>query len=218
MAIIQVYEGKELTEYELPDNWCDVKLYQYCNFINALKGDKSNTEIIMRTIEALTELDLHQINRMPYKYMFEIYKHLNQLLDKEPNNALVFKLQGKDKIYGFNPDLHNMTMGEFVDLETAMENPYQNMAKIMCILYRKVIKEEGSKYAIEEYTGVKEEDLEFMKDVSMDIVHSASGFFLTLKKELLENLIKSLEDMRTEMTEEGYKKTLKNINKLKNKP
>ena len=105
-----------------------------------------------------------------------------------------------------------------MDLETAMENPYQNMAKIMCILYRKVIKEEGSKYAIEEYTGVKEEDLEFMKDVSMDIVHSASGFFLTLKKELLENLIKSLEDMRTEMTEEGYKKTLKNINKLKKKP
>ena len=218
MAIIQVYEGKELTEYELPDNWCDVKLYQYCNFINALKGDKSNTEIIMRTIEALTELDLHQINRMPYKYMFEIYKHLNQLLDKEPNNALVFKLQGKDKIYGFNPDLHNMTMGEFVDLETAMENPYQNMAKIMCILYRKVIKEEGSKYIIEEYTGVKEEDLEFMRNINMDIVHSASAFFLTLKEELVQNLVHSLENLTEELTEEGYKETLKKIKKLKKKP
>ena len=127
MAIIQVYEGKELTEYELPDNWCDVKLYQYCNFMNTLKGDKSNTEIIMRTIEALTELDLHQINRMPYKYMFEIYKHLNQLLDKEPNNALVFKLQGKDKVYGFHPDLHNMTM------ELIGKLVYLRVKHILCI-------------------------------------------------------------------------------------
>ncbi len=218
MAIIQVYEDKKLTEYELPDNWCDVKLHQYCDFMRVMDGEKNNTEIIMRTIEALTDLKLYQINRMPYKYMFEVYKHLAHLLDKKPNNALVFKLQGKDKVYGFHPDLNNMTMGEFVDLETAMENPYQNMAKIMCILYRKVIKEEGSKYIIEEYTGVKEEDLEFMRNINMDIVHSASAFFLTLKEELVQNLVHSLENLTEELTEEGYKETLKKIKKLKKKP
>jgi hypothetical protein len=218
MAIIQVYEDKKLTEYELPDNWCDVKLHQYCDFMHVMDGEKNNTEIIMRTIEALTDLKLYQINRIPYKYMFEVYKHLAHLLEKKPNNALVFKLQGKDKVYGFHPDLNNMTMGEFVDLETAMENPYQNMAKIMCILYRKVIKEEGSKYIIEEYTGVKEEDLEFMRNINMDIVHSASAFFLTLKEELVKNLVHSLENIKQELTEEGYKETLKKIRKLKKKP
>jgi|TARA_B100001540_G_C15481731_1_gene494939 hypothetical protein len=218
MAIIQVYEDKKLTEYELPDNWCDVKLHQYCDFMRVMDGEKNNTEIIMRTIEALTDLKLYQINRIPYKYMFEVYKHLAHLLEKKPNNALVFKLQGKDKVYGFHPDLNNMTMGEFVDLETAMENPYQNMAKIMCILYRKVIKEEGSKYIIEEYTGVKEEDLEFMRNINMDIVHSASAFFLTLKEELVKNLVHSLENIKQELTEEGYKETLKKIRKLKKKP
>ena len=52
MAIIQVYEDKKLTEYELPDNWCDVKLHQYCDFMRVMDGEKNNTEIIMRTIEA----------------------------------------------------------------------------------------------------------------------------------------------------------------------
>tara|TARA_R100000152_G_C6776541_1_gene205729 strand:- start:1295 stop:1951 length:657 start_codon:yes stop_codon:yes gene_type:complete len=218
MAIIQVYENKKLTEYHLPDNWCDVKLYQYCDFMNAMQGEKNSTEIVMRTIESLTDLKLYQINKMPYKYMFESYKHLAKLLDKSPKEDLVFKLQGKDKVYGFNPDLHNMTMGEFVDLETAMENPYQNMAKIMCILYRKVIKEEGSKYAIEEYTGVKEEDLEFMRNINMDIVHSASAFFLTLKEELVQNLVHSLGNIKQELMDEGYTETLKKIRKLKKKP
>tara|TARA_R110002020_G_scaffold220995_1_gene429027 strand:+ start:24 stop:581 length:558 start_codon:yes stop_codon:yes gene_type:complete len=185
--------------------------------MKAIKGDKSGTEIIMRTIECLTDLTLHEINRIPYKYMFKIYEHLNKLLEETPSTALVFKLKGKNKTYGFHPDLHNMTMGEFVDLETAMENPYENMETIMAILYRKVIKEDEAKYMIEDYTGTKEEDIEFMRNINMNIVHSASSFFLTLNEELVKNLVSSLEGLKTEITKKN-KKTLKDINKLKKKP
>ena len=218
MAIIQVYEGKELTEYQLPDTWADVKLHQYCGLIIRLEKEKDERmAVMMRTIEALTDMTIHQVSRIPYKHLFKIYEHLIKLLKVEPNQELVFKIEAKDKTYGFHPDLKNMTMGEFVDLETAMKSPYENMAEIMAILYRPIIDQEGDKYKIEEYGGVKEEDIEFMKNINMDIVHSASAFFLELNKELEMNLVSYLEDMKTEITEQGYQMTMQKLKNLKTK-
>ena len=218
MAIIQVYEGKELTEYQLPDTWADVKLHQYCGLIIRLEKERDERmAVMMRTIEALTDMTIHQVSRIPYKHLFKIYEHLIKLLKVEPNQELVFKIEAKDKTYGFHPDLKNMTMGEFVDLETAMKSPYENMAEIMAILYRPIIDQEGDKYKIEEYGGVKEEDIEFMKNINMDIVHSASAFFLELNKELEMNLVSYLEDMKTEITEQGYQMTMQKLKNLKTK-
>ena len=174
MAIIQVYEGKKLTEYQLPDTWADVKLYQYCTLMKALHNeDSGKIALMIRTVEALTDMNLSQVNQIPYKYLFKVYEHLIKLITIEPEKDLTFKIQGENKVYGFHPHLNGMTMGEFVDLETALENPHENMAEVMAILYRPIIDEEGEKYMIDDYTGTKEEDIEFMQEFYN--IHDAGG-------------------------------------------
>ena len=219
MAIIQVYEGKELTEYQLPDTWADVKLHQYCGLIIRLEKERDERmAVMMRTIEALTDMTIHQVNRIPYKHLFKIYEHLMKLLNIEPNQELVFKIAAKDKTYGFHPRLSDITLGEYADLEHFIKLGLEkHLPEIMAILYRPIIDQEGDKYKIEEYGGVKEEDIEFMKNINMDIVHSASAFFLELNKELEMNLVSYLEDMKTEITEQGYQMTMQKLKNLKTK-
>ena len=53
--------------------------------------------------------------------------------------------------YGLQPNLENMDLGAFVDLETYIKDVDENIHKIFSVLYRPVKKQEGKKYIIEEY-------------------------------------------------------------------
>ena len=45
--------------------------------------------------------------------------------------------------YGLQPELENMDLGAFVDLETYIKDVDENIHKIFSVLYRPVKKQEG---------------------------------------------------------------------------
>jgi hypothetical protein len=83
-----------------------------------------------------------------------------------------------------------MTMGEFVDVETyAKEN---NIAKMMSVLYRPIVKEKGNRYDIEPYDfDVHSENSLHFEKLSINIGNAIAVFFWNLGKELLNNFHQS---------------------------
>ena len=83
---------------------------------------------------------------------------------------------------GFNPNLSELKLKEFVDLDNRLENGWQDMHRVMAILYRPIVKRHKEKYEIEEYdfrTAAKRGDI-FLEELSVDIVNAAASFFLSI--------------------------------------
>jgi hypothetical protein len=84
--------------------------------------------------------------------------------------------------YGFVPDLDNMTLGEYIDIDT-YTGEYDNIEIAMNVLYRPIIKKIKNKYIIEDYNP---ENKDKMLDMPMDAVVGSLFFFLNLGLELSE--------------------------------
>ena len=94
-----------------------------------------------------------------------------------------------DKEYGFHPNLDEITLGEYADLEHFIENSYiENMAEIMAILYRPIKSKDGKEYSIDAYDGNIEERKKIFKKMKANEVQSALVFFWNLGSELLVTL------------------------------
>ena len=114
------------------------------------------------------------------KKLFEITKHLNE----EIPFVKRFKINGIE--FGFIPNLNNITVGEWVDLE--IYQPRKDcLHKIMAILYRPIVNKLGETYSIEEYDGTEKYE-KLMLETDVQIFNSCMVFFYTLSKQLLEGL------------------------------
>tara|TARA_R100001443_G_scaffold101288_1_gene109122 strand:- start:107 stop:607 length:501 start_codon:yes stop_codon:yes gene_type:complete len=107
-------------------------------------------------------------------------------LQNKANSRLkrIIKVDGIE--YGFHPDLSEITLGEYADIETYIQNGMEkNLAKMMAVLYRPVVERNGKHYSIEKYNGsdVRMRSEKFKKMKAAD-VNSSLVFFWTLGKKL----------------------------------
>ena len=121
-----------------------------------------------------------------YKYIVETIK---KTFKEKPKHQLRFELNGVK--YGMIPDLDNMTIGEYVDLDKYISS-VDEWHKLLAVLYRPITNEKGDKYLIEEYEG-SDKYSEQMKQAPLDIVLGVNVFFYALGIELLKHTVKSLE-------------------------
>jgi hypothetical protein len=96
----------------------------------------------------------------------------------------VIKVDGVE--YGFHPDLSEITLGEYADIETYIQAGIENnLAKMMAVLYRPIVERNGKYYTIKRYEGsevrMRAEIFKKMKAVD---VNSCLVFFWTLGNEL----------------------------------
>ena len=73
---------------------------------------------------------------------------LTEMFESKPNLVTNFNI-GKVE-YGFHPELDDLTLGEYIDLDTFIGD-WKNIEKAMSVLYRPVISKLKGKYLIEEY-------------------------------------------------------------------
>ena len=91
--------------------------------------------------------------------------------------------------YGFVPDLDNMTLGEYIDLDT-YSSDYENIEIAMNVLYRPVTTKLKNKYLIVDYNPDTKDK---MLNMPMDAVISSMFFFLNLRIELSNIILNSSE-------------------------
>ena len=123
--------------------------------------------------------------------LHDITQVLSNMVDIQTmeNTSLKDIITLEDKEYGFHPNLDEITLGEYADLEHFMEDGYINyLPEIMAVLYRPVIKKDGKDYTIEAYNGKIEERKKIFRNMKANEVQTALVFFWNFGSELLTTL------------------------------
>ena len=83
-------------------------------------------------------------------------------------------------------------MGEYVDLDTYLKEPYKNAEKVLGVLYRPITKKVFGRHSIENYDPEVHDGLGF-QDLSADIFLGCLLFFYRIATNLQITFLQSLE-------------------------
>lgn len=185
-------------ELEVPTTLSDIKLWQYQKYMKIIEQnktedaedvDKINDFLNMKLVEIFCNVTLKDVVKIPLKEYNKVLEVLNNAFEEKPNLIQRFNLLDVDM--GFVPKLDDITLGEYVDIESNITD-WQKMHKAMAVLYRPVNFKAEDKYGIAPYK-VNEEIQEAMKNMPLDVAISSMVFFYSLGKELLGAIPKYLE-------------------------
>lgn len=186
----------EIKKYELPTSWNEVSISQYSRLMKVLENDTINeVEMMIRTLEALLDIDAKLLVKVPLKYLKEVYVELEPLTKELPSNHIKNVIEIDNIEYGIIPDFDVLTLGEFADLDNYLQDAYANLDRIFAVLYRPVTKRKGDKYLIEEYTlkDIADRRKIFADKMSIDTVIGALVFFCSIGRKFIESTLSSLE-------------------------
>ncbi len=185
-------------ELEVPTTLSDIKLWQYQKYMKILEQnkiedaedkDKVMDFLNMKLVEIFCNVSLIDVSKIPLNEYNKILEILNKAFQEKPKLVQRFDLLDVDM--GFIPKLDDITLGEYVDIESNISD-WQKMHKAMAVLYRPVNFKVKNKYGIAPYK-VNEETQELMKEMPLDVAMSSMVFFYNLGKELLGAIPKYLE-------------------------
>ena len=167
-------EGKT-KQFKLISKWEDVTLDTWLKLIDFRNGTKSKEA--EETIAALSNIPKDLINQLELKDVAVIMSKMAELQAKQDSSLKrIIEIEGKR--YGYHPNLEEITLGEYADLETFIKNDMEkNMPEVMSVLYRPIVEEKNDIYTIEAYDGDISIRAEEMKKMSAEQVQSALVFF-----------------------------------------
>ena len=176
----------------IPESYADVSVKQYKRMMLALKDVEESTEIAMRAVAALCDLDRKVLNHAPVEQIAKCIKAITWLIQEpditKSNIPLqkTFYLDGVE--YGFIPNWTKLTVGEFADLESYTNDTYANLEKIMAVLYRPITQKKADEsYSIEPYEPHHTKQ-ESMLNCKMDVVIGAMVFFYHIGQEFVKDM------------------------------
>ena len=194
-------------EIQIPSSLSEITLEQYQKFAKLNTVENEDTSFLMhKTVEIFCDLNLKDIAKIKYIYVQEILNDINKLFESKQDLTPTFTMKGVD--YGFVPNLDDMTLGEYIDLDENFTD-WDMMHKAMAVLYRPITLQKGDRYQIEEYDGLEKSEL--MKQMPLDIVMGCMFFFWSLNEELLKTTLNYLsQEVPKQLTTEQLKTLAKN--------
>lgn len=169
----------------------------------------TNTERIIRIVSAITDYSEEEVGKWNVSNLFTIYKDLQGRIDElEAVFLPIFEWDGVT--WGFQP-IHKMTGGEYIDLESRLQEGVLKINEVLAILYRPITEhrfdglewkiKSNVKYALgkaeslfkyytlEDYDTEKRDwRAERFKDLPVGLGLGAYNFFLFVGMKFLENL------------------------------
>jgi len=192
-------EGK-VKEFKLINSWEEVTLEKWLKLIDFETGTK--TEEATETIAALSDIPRRLVKELALSDVANIMSKVAELQQKQ-DTKLKRIIEINDIEYGFHPDLHSISLGEYADIEQFIKNGIEsNLPELMAVLYRPVKEKKNDIYIIDAYDGDIRLRTEEMKQMSAEQVQSALVFFYTLGKALSEilplYLMEQLKETKTQ--------------------
>ena len=186
-------EGKT-KNYNIVDSWEDVTLEKFMQL--TMEEDVSKTKEVEQTIALLSDLPQTLIKELSLRDVINIFEKLAELQVQE-NEMLTTTLTIDGVEYGMHPDLSEITLGEYADIETYVKMGLQkHLPEIMAILFRPIVEKEGDVYTIEAYDGDIKIRAEKMKQMNAEQVQQVLVFFWTFVRLLLVILPLSLTNKK----------------------
>ena len=192
-------EGKVET-FKLINSWSDVTLSTWLQLIDFETGTK--TEEATETIAALTDIPKKLIKELALSDVAVIMSKVGEL-QQQQDTKLKRIITINEVEYAFHPDLSEITLGEYADIEQFIKNGIdKQLPELMSVLYRPIKLKKNEIYIIDSYDGDIRLRAEEMKQMSAEQVQSALVFFYTLGKVLSEimpsYLMEKLQEMKTQ--------------------
>ena len=172
----------------VPTELNEMTLGQYQKFVAYQKITEDEGKIAQKMLEIFCGLKSTEAIQVKYRDANAIIDILVEILNRKPQLIRRFTLKGQE--YGFIPNLDEMTLGEYVDLDTFIGDT-DNLHRAMAVLYRPIEQKNRNNYNIVEYTGA---DTEAMKDMPLDVAFGAMLFFYRLGMDLSEAMMNYLEE------------------------
>jgi len=173
----------------VPEHLSEITLEQYQKYAKVNNEENQNTAFLMhKMVEIFCNLNLKDVATIQYKYVLSIIAMLNELFEEKNTLIPTFNLNGIE--YGFIPNLDEMSLGEYIDLDKNISE-WATMHKAMAVLYRPITINKKERYQIEEYNGLDNSDI--MKKMPLNVVMGSMVFFYNLNNELLKITLKYLE-------------------------
>ena len=176
----------------IPTSLKDITLRQYKHFLKIQETVTEERFLNAKMIEIFCGVKLEQVMLLQLKDSVEITSILSKMFEEKPQLVTMFKLNGVD--YGFQPQLDEITLGEYIDLDTFIGD-WDNMEKAMNVLYRPVLVKMKDKYSIEEYQIATSENV---LDMPMNAVLSSIFFLWNLGLDLSQTMTNSLDNQETQ--------------------
>ena len=170
-------------EINVPTSLNEITLGQYQKYLKITENNPEGNFLDAKMIEIFCGIPLSESYKLKMSSATAILDILNELLNKTPQHIERFKLNGIE--YGFAPDLDEMSLGEYIDLDNNVSS-WDNMHIAMNVLYRPIKTSKVNKYNIEEYD-VK--NPEKMKDMPLGAAIGSVFFLYNLGMELSRHTI-----------------------------
>tara|TARA_R110000764_G_scaffold5943_1_gene22930 strand:+ start:418 stop:1071 length:654 start_codon:yes stop_codon:yes gene_type:complete len=171
----------------VPNKLSEITLRQYRKFIKISENNTDPYFLQCKMIEIFCHLDGKSVRLLKVADADKIVNIINEMFEAKPRLIRTFKLSGIE--YGLIPQLDDMSLGEYIDLDTNIGN-WDNMLIAMNVLYRPISKKIGEKYLIKEYDI---ETKERLTDIPIDIVLGVVFFLHNLGIELSKVMMDYLE-------------------------
>jgi len=180
----------------IPTKLSEITLGQYKLYLKVAEEVTEERMLGASMISIFCNIKMEQVMLLKLKDSEEIIKMITDLFESTPNLVRSFKLN--ETSYGFLPELDEMSLGEYIDVDTYIGD-WDNIEKAMNVLYRPILTRLKDKYNVEEYIVGNDKNL---LNMPLDAVLGAVFFLLSLGKDLSLTMMNSLE------VEEGMKEAL----------
>ena len=182
---------------QIPTLLNDITVSEYLKFIEVNKEDADEEFLIHKTISIFCGISMKDVLTMDARESQDIALEIYAVLNQKASFVDRFELNGVK--YGFIPNLEDLSLGEYIDLETYLKEQ-KNLHKVAAVMYRPIIKEYDGLYDIEGYnSNLKAQEL--MKQAPIGIISQAVVFFYNIANELLMGLNRSLTAQEEEMAQ-----------------
>ena len=176
----------------IPTDLSEITLRQYKHFLKIQKTVDDENFLSAKIIEIFCKVRLEDVMQIKFNDSEFIVNTLTEMFEQKPNLVTKFKLN--NKVYGFHPQLDDLTLGEYIDLDTFVGD-WENIEKAMAVLYRPVVNKLKDKYTIEEYKVGRDAEI---LDMPMDAVLSSIFFLWNLGLDLSQTMMNYLDKEETQ--------------------
>lgn len=169
----------------VPTSLKDITLFQFLEY-EQLPETLSDNDRAIQTISIFCGLITMEVKKLPVVVLEKALSKIELALNEDAKLESIITVNQIE--YGFIPNLDNISTAEFIDIEN-YQKERKDLYKLMSVLYRPLIKQEGKRYDIESYEGRINADFE---EISMYHVKSAMVFFCSLGLDLMGYTLRSL--------------------------
>lgn len=185
--------------YYIPTKWAEVSLGKYMDFMANYEEEATETQKEIVLLSAFTGVPLEKLEQIKKQSLDKAVAEISKLFETPANKDLNLIVEIDGVEYGLHPNLSELKLKEFVDLDMKLEGGWEAMDEVMAILYRPVTDKKKGKYNIEDYDyrTASKRALLFKDNLSIDTVNGAAAFFLTIGIDYIQ-------------ITQAYSKTMKN--------